>query len=289
MIIWMGGMGWMVARIARMRGNLNKALCHAATLDDPRWSDSLAALSAAMGLSRPPCLVTIEGGASPFVCGVIRPTLVLPRPLLAPLSAERWRAVILHELAHLKRGDLIWAWLPELARIILWFHPVSHWVARWARLERELACDGLAMTLAEVDVSGYAQILVDVLSLSAPCAGASSGDGRPRPARCDRSHLTFPHRSPPSRRSAAGASPMNSDFGPWSTSLGPGWTHSLSTFWKHRMVRLSEARARAGRLTRRDWLRIGAGGASLALIPTLCTGLRDRNGRPARGAGAEVA
>ena len=52
---------------------------------------------------------------------------------------------------------------------------------------------------------------------------------------------------------------MNSDFGPWSTSLGPGWPHSLSTFWKHRMVRLSEARARAGRLTRRDWLLIGAG------------------------------
>jgi beta-lactamase regulating signal transducer with metallopeptidase domain len=79
-----------------MRGDLNKALSHAAMLDDPRWSDSLAALSAAMGLGRPPCLVTIEGGASPFVCGVIRPMLVLPRPLIETLSVERWRAVILH-------------------------------------------------------------------------------------------------------------------------------------------------------------------------------------------------
>ncbi len=52
---------------------------------------------------------------------------------------------------------------------------------------------------------------------------------------------------------------MNSDFGPWSTSLGTGWPHSLSTFWEHRMTRLSEARATAGRLTRRDWLRIGVG------------------------------
>ncbi len=70
-----------------------------------------------------------------------------------------------------QRGDLIWAWVPELARIMLWFHPVSHWVARRARLERELACDGLAMTLAEVDASGYAQTIVDVLSLSAPAPG----------------------------------------------------------------------------------------------------------------------
>ncbi len=171
MIIWVGGMVWKVARIARMRGELNEALRHAATLADPRWNDSLAALSAAIGLDRPPCLVTIEGGASPFVCGVIRPTLVLPRPLIATLAAERWRAVILHELAHLKRGDLIWAWVPELARIVLWFHPVSHWVARRAQLERELACDGLAMTMAEVDASGYAQTIVDVLTLSAPSPG----------------------------------------------------------------------------------------------------------------------
>ena len=154
-----------------MRGELNEALRHAKTLDDPRWGDSLAALSATIGLGQSPCLVTIEGGASPFVCGVIRPTLVLPRPLIATLSAEQWRVVILHELAHLKRGDLIWAWIPELARIVLWFHPVSHWVARRAQLERELACDGLAMTLAEVSASGYAQTIVDVLSLSVPAAG----------------------------------------------------------------------------------------------------------------------
>jgi hypothetical protein len=81
---------------------------------------------------------------------------------------------------------------------------------------------------------------------------------------------------------------MKSDFGPWSTSLGPGWPHSLSTFWEHRMARLSEARARTDRLTRCDWLRIGAGGASLALIPMLRTG-RDRTGRRTRVAGAEVA
>ncbi len=98
MVIWVGGMGWKVSRIARMRGELNEALRHAATLDDPRWGDSLAALCAAIGLDRPPCMVTIEDGASPFVCGMIRPTLVLPRPLIATLSAERWRAVILHEL-----------------------------------------------------------------------------------------------------------------------------------------------------------------------------------------------
>ena len=75
---------------------------------------------------------------------------------------------------------------------------------------------------------------------------------------------------------------MNSDFGPWSTSLGPGWPQSLSTFWVRRMARLAEARARAGQLTRRDWLRIGAGAAPLALVPTLRTG---RATEPGEGPG----
>ena len=171
MIIWLGGIAWRLARITRMRGVLNRALRHAERLDDPRWGDSLAALSAVMGLGRPPCLVTIEGGASPFVCGLICPTLVLSRPLIATLAAEQCRAVILHELAHLKRGDLIWAWVPELARSSSGSTRSRTGWRRQARLERELACDGLAMRLAEVDASGYSQTIVDVLSLSVPAPG----------------------------------------------------------------------------------------------------------------------
>ena len=61
---------------------------------------------------------------------------------------------------------------------------------------------------------------------------------------------------------------MNSHYGPWSTSLGSGLAHPLSAFWKDRMSRLTDARKGGRPMTRRDWLRIGAGGAALAAIPT---------------------
>jgi beta-lactamase regulating signal transducer with metallopeptidase domain len=72
--------------------------------------------------------------------------------------------VLLHELAHVKRRDLLWGWLPEIARLLYWFHPVIHWVYYRLRLERELACDQLAMALSGQSAAGYAETLVRVVS-----------------------------------------------------------------------------------------------------------------------------
>jgi hypothetical protein len=98
------------------------------------------------------------------VYGLLRPVLVLPQGLMADLDPDHWRAVMLHELGHLKRRDLWWGWLPALARIVYFFHPVAHWVCFRIRLERELACDQLAMTLSGRGAAEYAEILVQVVS-----------------------------------------------------------------------------------------------------------------------------
>src|SRR5205823_42031 len=92
------------------------------------------------------------------------PTLVLPCGLIGALDPFQWRQVLLHELAHIKRGDLLWGWVPEIARLLYWFHPVAHWAANRIRLERELACDAIAMAHGGLDAAGYAAILVQVVS-----------------------------------------------------------------------------------------------------------------------------
>jgi beta-lactamase regulating signal transducer with metallopeptidase domain len=73
--------------------------------------------------------------------------------------------VLAHELAHLKRRDLIWGWLPEVARLVYWFHPVAHWTVRQVRLERELACDQVVMVALGHSAPAYAETLVRVVSL----------------------------------------------------------------------------------------------------------------------------
>ena len=72
--------------------------------------------------------------------------------------------MILHELAHVKRRDLAWGWPVEIARIVYFFHPLVYWVAYRLRLERELACDQLAMARSGHPPADYAQTLVQVVS-----------------------------------------------------------------------------------------------------------------------------
>jgi beta-lactamase regulating signal transducer with metallopeptidase domain len=101
---------------------------------------------------------------SPFVCGVRRPKLVLPHALVGMLGGEEWRQVLAHELAHVKRRDLVWGWIPEIARVLYFFHPVAHWVDYRVRLEREMACDQMAMAVSGRGPAEYADTLVRVVS-----------------------------------------------------------------------------------------------------------------------------
>jgi beta-lactamase regulating signal transducer with metallopeptidase domain len=128
-----------------------------------------------LGISRAPrCLVT-DRSVAPFACGLWHPTIVLPRSLIEPQEAAELQRVLLHELAHLRRKDLIWLWVPYLMRTFYWFHPVAHYLTVEIALERELACDALAMEHSNSTVEEYVRTLTDIVSK------ATSGLSRPVP------------------------------------------------------------------------------------------------------------
>jgi beta-lactamase regulating signal transducer with metallopeptidase domain len=163
-------------RLGRQRLLLGRLLRAATKQTDSTLVEQLSALASRLGLRRVPTLLTTERDVSPFVCGLRRPLLIVPRPLLTALSAEQLEQVLLHELAHVRRGDLLWSWLPELARLFWFFHPVAHWASGHIRLERELACDQLAMTLSKRNAADYAGVLVQVVShTSVPAALRPAG------------------------------------------------------------------------------------------------------------------
>lgn len=159
--------------IVRQHKRLQRLLRRAIPAADPGLLSLVAATSARLGLARPPrVLITNEDG-SPFVCGPRRPTLVLPCGLAEGLDPDALRSVLAHELAHIKRRDLIWDWIPTIARLLYFFHPAAHFIADRARLERELACDQAAMALSGRGVADYASTLVEIASRSATPAIAA--------------------------------------------------------------------------------------------------------------------
>lgn len=89
------------------------------------------------------------------------PILVPGTILLSQNPTEADRLLVAHELAHLRRGDLVWEWLGVLTQTIFWFHPLV-WLARKEeRLAREEAADAMAIFAASAPPADYAHVLLE--------------------------------------------------------------------------------------------------------------------------------
>jgi beta-lactamase regulating signal transducer with metallopeptidase domain len=167
LVAWLAVVAWQVLRIAYQRVQLARLLRRAVPATDERLHALLTEAAGQLGLRPVPRPVLTDCECSPFVFGLWRAVLVLPETLLPTLGPAQLRQVLLHELAHVKRRDLLWGWLPEIARLVYWFHPLVHWMYYRLRLERELACDQVAMTYSGQGSAGYADTLIQVVSHTA--------------------------------------------------------------------------------------------------------------------------
>ena len=87
----------------------------------------------------PVCLS--DGARAPFAAGFLSPAVILPAHLVAELHPEAVEAIVVHEVAHLRRGDV---WTNALARValaLLALNPAAWFVMRRLCTEREIACD----------------------------------------------------------------------------------------------------------------------------------------------------
>jgi beta-lactamase regulating signal transducer with metallopeptidase domain len=109
-------------------------------------SELFADCCRALGLSQTPRLVASPALENPVVTGVAQPCVIVPAGIESSLTPAELRHVLLHEAAHVRRGDLWWqcAWFGVLAAH--WFNPLVWLAMRLARADREAACDATALT-----------------------------------------------------------------------------------------------------------------------------------------------
>lgn len=100
-----------------------------------------------MGM-RPPRAIVAREIASPFVWFLGRLKLVWPEMMSNREAVNRARGVIAHELAHLRRGDHVLAWIELVVGLLWWWNPMFWFVRRRVRESAELACDAIALVPA---------------------------------------------------------------------------------------------------------------------------------------------
>ena len=99
--------------------------------------------------------------AGPVTFGWLRPVIILPESF-GQLEQGMQRAVVCHELLHVKRRDWLWNTVDELVRSLFWFHPAFHWLMARIQLTREQVVDEQAVRLLGSRKT-YLQSLVEIV------------------------------------------------------------------------------------------------------------------------------
>lgn len=81
----------------------------------------------------------------PMVIGYLKPVILMPAGLLTGLPAEQVEAVLLHELAHIRRRDYLVNMLQNFCEAVFFFNPGMLWISSLLRDEREHCCDDIAL------------------------------------------------------------------------------------------------------------------------------------------------
>jgi len=126
----------------------------------------LAAACARMKIARPVAIRCFPGDSprrGPVAIGVLQPTIILPPDMAETWRPEELEPVLLHELAHIARKDLLVNAVQILVQAVYFFHPLVWYANARIRRERELVCDDLAVLHSAGERKVYSRGIVRVL------------------------------------------------------------------------------------------------------------------------------
>jgi bla regulator protein BlaR1 len=107
-----------------------------------------------------------DDGTSPAVYGLFKTVILVPNNLAPSLGSRHLRAVLLHELAHIKRGDLWINWAQTILQVIYFYNPILWFANAMICRVREQAVDETVLSAMGEKVQRYPEMLADVARLA---------------------------------------------------------------------------------------------------------------------------
>jgi len=157
--LWMAGVLVQLYRLVSAYASLRGAVRRSAPLAEDDGADANRA-AVALGLTHTPRIRLSDEIEAPLVTGIVHPVVLIPSSAIDGLSPRERAMLIGHELAHIRRRDLLFAWVPAIAERLFFFHPLARLAAREYAAERESACDAIVLNTMDVAPQEYGRMLV---------------------------------------------------------------------------------------------------------------------------------
>jgi len=150
---------------------------------DNYWQTRFNEICDKLKLKRKILLVQSALVKTPCVVGWIKPVILAPASILTGLNASYLELILAHEIAHVKRYDIMVNYIQTFIETLLFFNPFVWWISNQIRLEREHCCDDIVVENFG-DRIKYAHALADLESFRIPgpvlAIGADGGKLLPR-------------------------------------------------------------------------------------------------------------
>ena len=140
---------------------------------DVDWRLFVQKISAQLGIRRRVSIYLSGIVNAPLTIGFLKPVILIPLASMNNLSTEQMEAVILHELAHIKRLDYLLNLLLTLVEVVMFFNPFMQLLSKHIKRERENSCDDWVLQY-EYNAATYARALLKIALLQAPAPGQTS-------------------------------------------------------------------------------------------------------------------
>ncbi len=186
-LVWLWALGCAAATARFLAGAARTSWMVRHASEEPSAGEMAADLCRMLGIGRKVRVLESAAAPMPLTWGILRPVVLLPE------NATQWpegrlRTVLLHELIHVRRWDLLAQALAQAACCLYWFHPLAWLGLRQQRQERERACDD-AVLGSGVAAHDYAGHLVDLVRGMAARRGARRARWADAPAMAEASGL----------------------------------------------------------------------------------------------------
>jgi bla regulator protein BlaR1 len=141
------------------------------------WRLFVQKIAAQLNIKKPVQVFLSEQIGTPLTIGFLKPIILVPMASINHLSTQQMEAVLLHEMAHIKRYDYLINILLSIAEIGLFFNPFTQLISKHIRKERENSCDDWVLQF-QYEAPVYAEALLRIAYLQQAPALAMTATGK---------------------------------------------------------------------------------------------------------------